>query len=510
MAWICTCGKSNEDDQQNCLECSISKFKALLEAKKKAVESSNKQLVPPKKVFIPKKVVEKPVQVIERPKELERFKELRQPKLIDVPKVIEKPKIIDVPKLIEKPKVVVEQREVVERVPVVPQWVQQKETPGMKIADVERELGFREDSLAYPAGVLGISLTGNVTSSDLKRIASFLEVHSVYSVNALKAIRELNPNVVQAPKSAPLRINYVWLGTGQLGALEKFNLYSWRAMGAIVTVYTFHFTPDTSHTVDSLGLAEGDALVVDLPTLLTTDDLVDDGNDPRTPLGTARALLKTWFKAVPKNGEKPQREHIYNMVDLTKSYLGGTQLGIVLDLKVGPSKHLSHYTTCFEERFISYSRGGKAGIVENQCMGTMQQTNELRLKYAKTFGLEIKKNLEGLSNHNGSWFNLITGFHGRAFLATNAEIDVVKEAPSKKANIKQFDVFEIGEKNYGPFRVFKKASDQTNQAPNAGGTTKNQVKFLCQDVWKYELSKSGGDGGFLGKVQEVMKQLPSD
>jgi len=497
MAWICSCGKSNGDDDKKCAQCAKWKFQALIDAKKTTGTQQTQSVIP--KVFPKKKVVEAPL-VVERPREVERFKNLRQPKLIEIPKVVDQPKIVEIPQIVER----------VERVDVVPRRTVRDEAPGMKIADVERELGFREGSLEYPAGVLGISLSENVKSSDLKRIASFLEQHSVYSVKALTAIRELNPNTPRKPQTTPLCINYVWLGTSQLGALEKFNIYSWRAMGCIVTIYTFHFTPNTTHTVESLGLEEGDAVVVDLPALLGADDDVDDDNDPRTHLRTARTLLKTWFKAVPKNGEKPQREHIYNMVDLTKSYLGGTRLGIVLDLKVGPSKHLSHYKSCFEERFISYSRGGKAAIVENQCMGTMQITNELRLKYAKSFDLEIKKNLEGLNNHNGSWFNLITGFHGRAFQATNAGIDVVKEAPSKKINLVQLDVFEIGAKNCGPFRVFKKASDQTNQAPNAGGTTKNQVKFLCQDVWKHELKNSGGDGDFLAKVQKVMQQLPSD
>ena len=69
-----------------------------------------------------------------------------------------------------------------------------------------------------------------------------------------------------------LIINYVWLGCGALGQLEKFNIYCWRAKGHAVAIYTHHFTSGTSHTVNTLGLEAGDADVYVMPTVLGEDD----------------------------------------------------------------------------------------------------------------------------------------------------------------------------------------------------------------------------------------------
>src|SRR6185437_15650373 len=184
----------------------------------------------------------------------------------------------------------------------------------------------------------------------------------------------------------PVIINNVWMGTRALGPMEKFNIYSWRALGHSVVLYTYHFTADTAHTLDSLGL------------------------------------------------------------------------------------------------------------------------NVLRCKYATSFETQISTNFGGMvGGHDGSWFNAITGFHQRAFKATGAGIDVAKQPPSSAATIEQYQVPEIGAVSNGPFRVFKKAFDQTNKS-SVAATTAKQVKDLCKDVWRMELqpSKSHGDGGFLDKVKAAM------
>lgn len=306
--------------------------------------------------------------------------------------------------------------------------------------------------------------------------------------------------------SAPLMINYVWMGSGALSPKDKFNIYSWRALGHEVNICAFH--PSSTHTFESLGLEEGDATVVDLRELLADDDAFDgDGDDPRAILSETRALLLSWLDAVPDSG-KIEREHLYNMIDLTKSYLGCTRRGIVLDLKVGPSTHVAAYESVFQEMFVSYSRGGNTagGRPENQCMGTMQETDELRCEYARTFEQNIITNLEGLKDHNASWFNAITGYHGRAWASTTSPIDVVTTSPDQR-DISEFEVKEMG-KNFGPFRVFKKPGDQTNKA--AGGTSNNDIRFLCRDVFNDELKNSGGDEEFLRKAKGAMDELPRD
>ena len=316
----------------------------------------------------------------------------------------------------------------------------------------------------------------------------------------------------------PVVINYVWLGARPLGALEKFNIYSWRALGHTVAIYVDTFVPFTPRTnyLSDLGLEEGDALVYDLRlTILGKDEVnVTQKNETQTPralLSKTRAVLLKWLKAVSKD-RPPGQDQLYNMIDLAKSYIGGTQRGIVLDLKVGPSQHVAAYDACFQTKFVSYTRGGTtAGLPENQCMGTMQESPNLRAEYAAAFDRGVSSNKLEEVDCTQKWFDLITGFHGRAFKTTQRNIDVATKPPDESLPLENFKVFEIGATSHGPFRVFKKASDQTNKAGSS--TTKKDVRFLCEDVWRKELAKlknNGGDTGFLEKVENALQELRGD
>ena len=195
------------------------------------------------------------------------------------------------------------------------------------------------------------------------------------------------------------------------------------------------------------------------------------------------------------------------MVDLTKSYIGGTQQGIVLDMKVGPSVHLEDYAASFNRKLISYTRGGNtAEIPENQSIGTMQETAELRKSYAEKFNAKVKGLAE--ADPNAAWFNQITGYHGRSYQQTKQWLDVATKAPSgKAARPGEFAVSAPGVGGQGPFRVFKRASDQSNKS--GAKTTPEEVQKLAAEVWEKELLVSGGDPAFLKKAEAAKDLLPS-
>lgn len=304
-----------------------------------------------------------------------------------------------------------------------------------------------------------------------------------------------------------LSINYVWLGSNPLGALEKFNIYSWRTLGHKVNIYTHPFAGASEHTEVTLGLEMGDARVISLSNILAADDTEVGADNPKVHLGDARSILQRWLEAIPKE-ERPLIEHIFNMVDLTKSYLGGTQRGIVLDMKVGPSIHLQDYAASFDSKLVSYTRGGNTSgeLPENQCIGTMQETEDLRKCYAQRFNNKVR----GLAEESPeeAWFNQITGYHGRSYKQIKTWLDVATKIPSgKAATTNEFSVSEPGIPGHGPFRVFKRASDQTNK--NAGKTKPAEVKSLANDVLEKELSGCGGDQAFFGKAQVAANLLPS-
>lgn len=320
-----------------------------------------------------------------------------------------------------------------------------------------------------------------------------------------------------------LIINYVWLGCGALGALEKFNIYCWRAKGHSVGIYTHHFTSGKSHTFETLGLAEGDAEVHVMPTVLSGDDEASGSDNPVAAMANSRAILKDWMaKAVVKGKDAVTMDNIYNMADLTKSYVGATRRGIVIDFKVGPSPHVAAYEAkgCFTDKFVSYSRGGKTttGGVENQCIGTMQEANTLRLKYAKEFDKKFVNNILGSTidgwkgQFNTKSCDKLTAYHGKAFTAAKPNIDVTKEAPSTSQILRTFAVSEIvhSEWSYGPFRVFKRATEQSNSTGSGPGTSKRQVKRLATDVWQDEIQNCGGSTDFIEKAGVAKTAMPEE
>ncbi|KAB8145928.1 DUF4157 domain-containing protein [Chloroflexia bacterium SDU3-3] len=326
------------------------------------------------------------------------------------------------------------------------------------------------------------------------------------AVSGDKGPAEAEQSAPEAQGGGGLIINYVWFGNNKLGALEKFNIYSWRALGHTVNIYIQPFGAKAPHTVESLGLEAGDANIIDLSTTLGNDNSAEVGT-PQAELKDARSILNRWLHAA-RQTESPKREHIYNMVDLTKSYLGGTQQGIVLDMKVGPSPHLQAYAESFNKNFISYSRGGNTagGLPENQSIGTMQESEELRLLYAKAFNAKIQSVAN--ENHNDKLFDKITGYHGQSHNATGQALDVATQDPSGKPVGDKFPVGEIGPQNHGPFRVFKAAGDQSNKAGSMR-TDPRAVFNLADDVLKRELMKTeGANKTFIAKAKAAQGNLP--
>lgn len=296
--------------------------------------------------------------------------------------------------------------------------------------------------------------------------------------------KDLNPN--------SLIINYVWLGNRALGPLEKFNIYSWRALGHTVNIYTLRFDDRVANAHD-LGINPGEANIVDLRSQLAFDDTVG-GDSPKARIGNGRRILESMDKAIPTvTSQDENRDLIYNMVDMAKSYIGATQRGIVLDLKVGPSEHLTHYRESFSRSFVSYSRAGKTGNeVENQSMGTMDPTDEMRMIYAATFNDNLQGHMETrdgmMLNPKKAWFNQITGYHGKAFQSLEGRrLDVATKSPDGAPRPEgAFKVSEPKAPGHGPFRVFKAAGEQTNQGQSL--TQPKDITSLADEVLKTQLT----------------------
>ena len=301
-----------------------------------------------------------------------------------------------------------------------------------------------------------------------------------------------------------MKVNHVWYGDNALGPLELFNIYSWLALGHEVTIYA-HKWDGSDHNAGSLKV-DSAVKIKSLDTILTKDD----EKEKSALMPNTRALLKAWIAAT--NKKKPDTDLIFNLVDVTKSYIGGTRQGIVLDLKAGPSKHLaSDYEAVFGKKFISYTRGGNTVLPENQCMGTMDgEKSAIRGKYAAYFESKVTKSLEDFTkNPTKAWFGLITVFHGEAFRATGAGIDVATQAPGgAKLKADQFVVEEIGEPSHGPFRIFKHKADQTNKSGSIK-TKPADIADLAQKTYDKELKvASGVKDAFLKKAEAAMKTLP--
>ncbi|WP_144395261.1 hypothetical protein [Pleionea sediminis] len=292
-------------------------------------------------------------------------------------------------------------------------------------------------------------------------------------------------------------VNYVWINPDPLGALEKFNIYSWRALGHKVNIYTH---PTLSH--EELGIEPIDATIIPLRSKLDEDEAVDVEGDPRHILKDGRSILSRWIDAIPEQGIT--REHIFNIVDLTKSYLGGTKRGIVLDMKVGPSVHLQDYAASFNDQLISYTRGGNTPeLPENQSIGTMQKSDSLRVEYALAFNERIKNLAD--ADFNKPWFNHITGYHGQSYQQSNW-LDVATKKPDGQINKDDYKVSEPGEFGKGPFRIYKAASDQTNK-PNSVKTKPQDVLDISIEALN-EMMQSGGDQYFIEKAIMAHSKLP--
>jgi hypothetical protein len=311
----------------------------------------------------------------------------------------------------------------------------------------------------------------------------------------------------------PLTINYVWLGDKPLGAMEKFNIYSWRALGHDVTIYA-HRWDGQAATAELLEVPPGDVTVVDLVPHLKSDNAEKAGTLPKT-----RELLLAWLESADalKAASKLELESIYNVVDLTKSYIGGSRPGIVLDTKVGPSQWLSEYEAKFYEKFISYTRAGKTmgDKPENQCIGTMN--DDRRADYAAKFEKIIEAKFEDMkSGLVKSWFNLITGYHGDAAKAAKY-LDVATKDPNgnpvppdvlNHPKLDKHAVSEPGNLSHGPFRVFKPAHSQTNQSGVATAIPlEKRQQTLAQEVYNKQLysnSDTEANRGFVEKAKEAM------
>lgn len=354
-------------------------------------------------------------------------------------------------------------------------------------------------------------------------------------------------------------INYVWMGKGPLSPLERFNIYSWRCLGYSVAIYTFHFTPGEAFTFSSLGLSLGervqrtgpgyhdltvlhdDGLALhDMPTLLREDEYEDDGTgaDPRRLCRDMRRLLSTLYgvaldplRGVNAVGLDPEtrRDQIFNIVDLTKSYLGATRRGLTMDFKVGPSPHLAAYEPYFDTKFISYRRGNLTapGTPENQCLGTNQALNTIRCKYATHFNKWVTGWSENprvvipaasvgiLETPRGKHYDKITITHAKFFSSFQSKRDclnVTLEAPDGSAIGERYTFKGIAdEKGVGPFRVFKKASDQTNQ-DSGEKTTPRDVKLIAAEVMRAEAERwptwGALDRYYKDKLAEAYEALP--
>lgn len=304
-----------------------------------------------------------------------------------------------------------------------------------------------------------------------------------------------------------MKINHVWYGDNALGPLELFNIYSWLALGHEVTIYA-HKWDGSAHSAGSLKV-DGAVKIKDLTTILAGDEKDEKGKGKGAAMPNTRALLQAWIAET--KGKKPANtDLIFNLVDVTKSYLGGTRQGIVLDLKAGPSLHLAAYKDAIDKKFVSYTRGGNTALPENQCMGSMEAAGALRGQYAAFFEGEVTKSLKGFKDEpNKQWFGLITVFHGKSWNAAGAKIDVAAQKPDGgKMGDSDFVVEEIGESGHGPFRVFKHKADQTNKSGSIK-TKPDDVAALAQKAYDKELKVAkGANAGFLTKAEAAMKALP--
>jgi hypothetical protein len=260
--------------------------------------------------------------------------------------------------------------------------------------------------------------------------------------------------------------------------------------------------------------------VYDMHTLLAADALVATDGDPRPLCPHMRDVLSTWYAYVWAHGldgdPDLKRDQIFNMVDLTKSYVAATRRGLVMDFKIGPSPHLADYAAEFAEKFISFRRGSLMGpgLPENQCLGTMQDANTIRCLYAGYFNGKVQNDVGNLKTKpKNKFYDFFTSTHANFFAFIKYRkhtLNVTLQAPNGAAIGSRYKFHEFeGAQNQGPFRVFKKAGDQTNQS-SGEKTTPAEVRALAQYVWLVEIPKYyvPGGGRYRDGAEDALHALP--
>jgi hypothetical protein len=353
---------------------------------------------------------------------------------------------------------------------------------------------------------------------------------------AVEALGEKDVGAIEKVPS-PLIINYVWVGNSKLNGLAKFNIYSWGAIGCDVNIYAIRLD-NTAPSHDALGIAKDDVTkVFDLRQELEDDNSASK-ESPTGIMSGAREVLSNWAeRSQGREVDKKNMEWLFAIGDLAKSYIGATRRGIVLDLKVGPSEHLSDYAKCFHERFVSYSRAGKTGAeVENQSMGTMQVGEELRTLYAEAFASKLerfggvaKQEMLKKGPQDGDP-NTITGWHGQSWMNDTPRakrqgwknINTARHLPDRAEAFKQlpngsevantpYQVSEPRGQGHGPFRVFKAAEEQTLQGQSL--TTKEDLQRLATEVYENQLRRlpirrlPKEAQAFIDKAAAVIKEI---
>ena len=308
-----------------------------------------------------------------------------------------------------------------------------------------------------------------------------------------------------------LTINFVWIGPGGLGWVEKFMIYSWREWKCAVNLFTHRTGSKAVHDLESLGLPEGLCTIYDLPTIMA--------NDAQEPGGKTRAVLATWYTKVIPEWKSGGKEQVFNMVDLTKSYIAMTRVGVVFDIKVAPSVHIEKYVNSgvFSKYFVSYKR---ANVLENQCMGTMMDlaSGNAREKYGKGFesAMFTKSSAHGelnplamKDNIGKSWFPVATDAHkkacgGRTKFGITGDMNGLRSAwfdiGPYGASIHKSELLiadagftGIDGADYGPIRIFKREWDQTNKQGNQTPTTDGDRDKMFVETMK-ELAMTGMGG----------------
>ena len=184
---------------------------------------------------------------------------------------------------------------------------------------------------------------------------------------------EVNPKVTAESKGGRPTINFVWISPGdpenmRLKPSDRFNMFSWRALGFHVKIFTHRrdYEQDLSsnvHSLLTLGFGseslEGIEVIELRQFLETSSPTVDAANN-------MRRVLLAWFEANDEMEPTPWlkngvwKDITFNAVDLTKSYLAAVLPGLTMDSKVGPSEHFVTYASngVFNKYFVSFTRGG--------------------------------------------------------------------------------------------------------------------------------------------------------